>query len=152
MHVQWSFVWKFRKKKKEILNSFFQAWRKLQLSLEETKIYGHHGFLVLENMVTTLLSVSETVDINRWWNGICFRRNEVTVQRFCATLVADVFKNTASVICWKMFPHCSHFLCSWFELVSVFHFLETLNYCDYAEMNYKRVKLWKSNGSGLFQH
>lgn len=131
MHAQWSFVWKFRKKD---LIPFFKP-EENDSHVKETKTYGHHGFfVVLENMITTSLSKIKAVGINHSWNGICFRSNGATVQRFCATLIAYAFKNKASVICWKMFSHFSNFLCSWFELLSTVHLLETLNYC--AEMSH----------------
>lgn len=61
--------------------------------VRETKIYGHHGFLiVLENVITTSLSKTATVDINHSQNRICFWNNEATVQRFCATWITYVFR------------------------------------------------------------
>lgn len=133
MHAQWSFFWKFGKKD---LIPFLNSEENYS-HVKETKTYGHHGFLVvIENMITTSLSKTDAVDINHSWNGIWFRSNETTVQRFCATLITYVFKNKASIICWKMFSHFSHFLCSLFELISIVCLLETLNHCDDAEMSH----------------
>lgn len=118
------------KKKKKNLNPFFQAWRKLQSCQRNQDIWPPWFSSCPWKYDHSFFSKTEMVDINHSWNGICFRSNEAAVQRGFATLIAYVFKNKASVVCWKMFSHFSHFLCFWFEIVSIFCLLETLNYCE----------------------